>query len=48
VTATVEDGVVMLTGSVVSEDDVPVVEGLARDVRGVVQVDNRVASRKAV
>lgn len=45
VTTTVDDGVVILEGSVRTDDDVRVVEGLVREVAGVVQVDNRVAVR---
>lgn len=40
------DGVVTLTGSVRTEGDLPVVEGLARHVPGVVAVDNRVTARE--
>ena len=46
VTATVEDGVVTLEGWVWTDGEVPVVEGLARDVPGVVQVVNRVRFRE--
>jgi len=46
VTATVHDGVVTLEGSVRTEGEVPVVEGLARDVAGVVRVVNRVTFRE--
>lgn len=42
VTAVVEDGVVTLIGSVRFSGEVPVVVGLASDVPGVVQVDNRI------
>jgi CBS domain-containing protein len=48
VTATVEDGVVTLEGWVRTDGEVPVVEGLARDVAGVVQVVNRVTFREAI
>jgi CBS domain-containing protein len=47
VTASVVDGVVTLEGSVRSEGEVPVVDGLARDVPGVVQVVSRVTFREA-
>jgi len=46
VTATVEDGVVTLEGSVLFDDDIPVVDGLAREVAGVVQVVNRVTPKE--
>jgi CBS domain-containing protein len=46
VTATVEDGVVTLDGWVQTDGEVPVVEGLARDVPGVVHVVNRVTFRE--
>jgi len=46
VTASVHDGVVVLDGSVELEGEVPVVEGLARDVPGVVQVISRVTYRE--
>jgi CBS domain-containing protein len=42
VTASVADGVVTLDGWVRAEDDVPVVEGLARRISGVVDVVDRV------
>ncbi|HVW33530.1 MAG TPA: CBS domain-containing protein [Acidimicrobiia bacterium] len=46
VTASVVDGVVTLEGSVRTEGEVPVVEGLARDVPGVVQVISHVTYRE--
>ena len=46
VQASVVDGIVTLEGSVRSEGDIPVVEGLARDVPGVVQVISRVTFRE--
>ena len=46
VTVSVEDGVVTLEGAVRMEGEVPVVEGLARDVPGVVQVVSRVEFRE--
>jgi CBS domain-containing protein len=42
VTASVKDGVVTLTGSVHYSGEVPVMEGLASNVAGVVHVDNHV------
>ena len=44
--ASVTDGVVTLEGSVRVEGEVPVVEGLARDVPGVVQVVSHVTFRE--
>ena len=41
VTAVVEDGVVTLLGSVRYSGELPVIEGLANNVPGVVQVDSR-------
>lgn len=48
VTATVRDGVVTLEGWVETDGEVQVVEGLVRDVPGVVAVDNRVTYRMVV
>jgi CBS domain-containing protein len=41
VTAVVEDGVVTLLGSVRYSGELPVIEGLANNVPGVVQIDSR-------
>jgi CBS domain-containing protein len=48
VTATVQDGVVTLDGWVETDGEVEVVEGLTRDVPGVVDVVNRVTFRTLV
>jgi CBS domain-containing protein len=46
VTAKVENGVVTLEGTVRVDNDLPVVEGLARDIPGVVHVVNRASFRE--
>lgn len=46
VTGTVENGVVTLEGMVRADNDLPVVEWLARDIPGVVQVVNRAGFRE--